>query len=52
MKSQFLTATPNSRELGGPDAVQGGVKKIQEKIVQALPDSMVLGRRKTNNKRF
>jgi hypothetical protein len=52
MKSQFLTATPNSRELGGPDAVQGAVKKIQEKIANTLPGNIVLGHRKQNSKRF
>lgn len=52
MKSQFLTATPNSRELGGPDAVQGGVKKIESKIIQVNPATMVLGRRRANSKRF
>lgn len=52
MKSQFLTATPNSRELGGPDAAQGGVKKIQLKMQESQPDRIVLGKRKGNSKRF
>lgn len=32
MAAQFLTATPNSKELGGPDLVQGGVHIIKSKL--------------------
>ena len=52
MASQFLTATPNSRELGGPDMVQGAVQKTNEKIYLQAADGMHLGIRHKNDKRF
>lgn len=52
MASQFLTASPNSRELGGPDAIEGAVKILQDKIaVQAMGEVQFI-KRKTNQKRF
>jgi hypothetical protein len=52
MQSQFITATPHSKELGGPDAIQGAVKKMQEKLIQTMPGNFILGKRKPHSKRF
>lgn len=52
MESQFLTANPNSRELGGPDIIQGGYKIIQNKIAMEAAGGFMYMKRKPNSKRF
>jgi hypothetical protein len=52
MASQFLTAKPTSKELGGPDAVEGAVHIIKQKTaVQAVGSIKAYGRQK-NPKRY
>ncbi len=52
MEAQFKSANPNSRLLDGPDAVQGGIKIIQDKIsVQASGGIKTFGRLQ-HNKRY
>jgi len=52
MASQFTTATPNSKLLDGPDAVQGAVSKTKAKITESTPGGMKLGKRQLNSKRY
>lgn len=52
MAAMFLTAKPTSKDLGGPDAVQGAVQKTQEKIAQLNTASSTFGKRKPHPKRF
>jgi hypothetical protein len=52
MISQFKTAHANSKELGGPDAVQGGKQIIKIKVSQMRPEAMKLGGRLPHSKRF
>ncbi len=52
MEKQFTSAGPNSRTLDGPDAVQGGVKIIQNKNAVAGAGGIQTIRRQPNNKRF
>lgn len=52
METQFITAKPTSRELGGPDIVQGAVKMIRSKTIQGANAGAAIGRRVVNSKRF
>ncbi len=52
MASQFLTGRPTSKTLDGPDAVQGGVKQIENKLLQLQPSNTTMGARKHHSKRF
>ena len=52
MAAQFITAKPSSKELGGPDAVQGAVVQIEKKLAELAPKSQSWGNRKPNAKRF
>ena len=52
LAAQFLTATPNSKLLDGPDAVQGGVHFIQNKLATENAGSIQTIRRQPNNKRY
>lgn len=52
LESQFLNAHPNSKELGGPDAVQGGKAMIDKKTNALTPDNFKTGSRQPNSKRF
>lgn len=52
MESQFKTAHPNSKTLDGPDAVQGGVKIIQNKISIQAVGGIQLVRKPANTKRY
>lgn len=52
LQAQFLSANPNSRTLDGPDAVQGAIKIIQDKIAAGSNGGVTIIRRKPNPKRF
>lgn len=52
LESQFKTASPNSRALDGPDAVQGGVKIIQTKLSIAASGAVECIKRPPNKKRY
>jgi hypothetical protein len=52
MQAQFLSAKVTSRDLGGPDAVEGGVKIIQNKLAVAAAGAVQTIKRKPNNKRY
>lgn len=52
MASQFLTANANSRELGGPDMVQGAVQKTNEKTFVKAAEGVTVIKRKGNAKRW
>lgn len=52
LEKQFLTAKPTSKELGGPDAVEGAVHVIKEKIIAITPGSVKVYKPKRNAKRF
>ncbi|MDE3185268.1 MAG: hypothetical protein KGM16_17790 [Bacteroidota bacterium] len=52
MVAQFLTAKPTSKELGGPDATEGAVTKIKQKLAELNPQNSSFGARKTHSKRF
>lgn len=52
MAAQLLTATPNSKTLDGPDAMQGGVKLIKDKIAIASAGGVRAFKRSVNNKRY
>ncbi len=52
MAAQFLSARPTSKELGGPDAVQGAVSKIELKLIELTPNTMILGARKRHSKSY
>ena len=51
LESQFKTANANSKTLDGPDAVQGGIKIIQNKIAIASAGGILLIKR-VNSKRY
>jgi hypothetical protein len=52
MEAQFKGASPNSKLLDGPDAVQGGVKIIQNKLAVAAAGGIQIIRRPINRKRY
>ena len=52
METQFLKAKPTSKELGGPDIVQGAVRMIRKKMLGLGTTGMTLGKRYFNSKRF
>ncbi len=52
MAAQFLTANIRSKTLDGPDACEGGYSIIKSKLTEMNPDTISLGARKTNAKRF
>lgn len=53
LATQFKTAKPTSRELDGPDCIQGGVVVIDEKIGEVKPGSMRTARRtRSSSKHF
>lgn len=52
LESQFKSVSPNSKTMDGPDAVEGGVKKIQEKEALLSPDQMKHVPRSKYSKRF
>lgn len=53
LKAQFLSAKATSKLLDGPDAVEGGVFIVREKIVTLLSSNAVLfGKKPVNSKRF
>jgi len=51
LEAQFKTASPNSRTLDGPDAVQGGIKIIQNKL-SAEVGGIMFQPRPANSKRY
>ena len=52
MESQFLNAKPTSKELGGPDIIQGAVRVIRSKNIQGANSGVIMGSRSANSKRF
>lgn len=52
MEAQFLNAKPTSKELGGPDIIQGAVRIIRQKSMQGLNNGVSWGFRKQSLKRF
>src|ERR1035437_3377026 len=52
MEAQFKSASANSRTMDGPDAVEGGIHIIKNKIDTAAAGGIKLVKRKANNKRF
>ncbi|AYD48209.1 hypothetical protein [Arachidicoccus soli] len=52
MASQFLTASATSRDIGGPDMVQGAVHKIKEKNMVKTVGGIEMIKRKSNKKRW
>lgn len=52
METQFKSANPNSRLLDGPDAVQGAVKIIQDKIIVASVGGVEVIQKQPNKKRY
>lgn len=52
LEAQFKTAHPNSRLLDGPDAVQGGVKIIQNKLAIEAAGGIKIIKRIINKKRY
>ena len=49
---QFKKVSPNSRIMDGPDAVEGGVHIIKQKISIAAAGGVQSVRRQVNNKRY
>ena len=52
MVAQFKSAKPSSKVLDGPDAVQGGVKIIQNKNAVSSAGGITIIPRRPNNKRY
>ncbi len=52
MEAQFKSAHANSRTLDGPDAVQGGIKIIKDKIAVQNAGGPQSQKRPTNSKRY
>lgn len=52
MEAQFISAKPSSKELGGPDAVEGAVTKIKAKLAALNPSNSTFGARRPNSKRY
>lgn len=52
MEKQFLAAKPTSRELGGPDIVEGAVTMLRSKNIEGANGGMTIGRKVSNSKRF
>lgn len=53
LEKQFLSAKPTSKELGGPDAVEGAVQIIKTKAALLLSKDAVMPMKKpVNNKRY
>jgi len=52
LESQFKAAKATSKQLDGPDCIEGGVFKIKERVRSSAPSAVVWGERKTNSKRF
>jgi hypothetical protein len=52
LEAQFKAASANSRVMDGPDAVEGGVVVIQNKIDTQAAGGIQLIKRKANNKRY
>lgn len=52
MESQFKGASPNSKNLDGPDAVEGAVKIIQNKLSVMSAGGVQTFERPTNSKRY
>ena len=51
LETQFLTAKPTSKNLDGPDAVEGGVSKTKEKLIALMGGSQITGYALPTNKR-
>lgn len=52
METQFLSVSPNSKTMDGPDSVEGGVHIAKNKILLLPTDSIMILKRKTNPKRY
>jgi len=52
LESQFKSAGPNSKTMDGPDAVEGAVMIIKNKIDVQASESITIIRRKRNSKKY
>lgn len=52
LEKQFTSAKPTSRELGGPDAVEGGKRIIDKKIIAVAAGSIKVYNKPKNAKRY
>jgi hypothetical protein len=52
LEAQFKSVSPNSRTMDGPDAVEGAVQIIKNKISVAAAGGIQSMKRQPNNKRF
>jgi hypothetical protein len=50
--AQFLSVSPNSKTMDGPDAVEGAVIKIRDKLHTEAAGGIEMLRRPTNSKRY
>ena len=48
LEAQFKSVSPNSKTMDGPDAIEGGVFKIQQKLTGLTPGSIIMHRRVRN----
>lgn len=52
LEKQFTSAKPTSKELGGPDAVEGAVHILKNKMLVMEPGAIKVYKRKPNGKRY
>lgn len=52
LEAQFKSVNANSKTMDGPDAVEGAVYKLQEKLATLQPGSVRAFKRPLNNKRW
>jgi len=52
LEKQFLNAKPTSKELGGPDATEGGVHIVQNKILVIDPKAIKVFKTPKNANRY
>jgi hypothetical protein len=52
LEAQFKSVSVNSKTMDGPDAVEGGVHKIKDKVNMEAAGGIETLKRPTNNKRF
>ncbi|MDR1454101.1 MAG: hypothetical protein LBJ01_00460 [Tannerella sp.] len=52
LEEQFILFCPQMKDPAGPDAVEGAVWKIDEKIAVFAPEAFTFGKRRQHTKRF
>ena len=52
LEAQFKSVAPNSRTMDGPDAVEGAVKKLEDKVAIKTVDGIKSVKRQKNTKRY